>query len=156
MASCHKLGIVLENKVILKWMLSKHVNNKKCAPKFIFFNEKKSERFRMIFDKENLSRMRVAILFKSIFCDLKTSKCEFFSKRENKGLKRSKRQIELQIAKECLIFLLALTFESKDNTKRQRHIIQQLKMRYQTVTVFLLNIFINTIQGPPWIAFQFD
>ena len=100
-----------------------------------------------------LSRMRVAILFKSIFCDLKTSKCEFFSKRENKGLKRSKRQIELQIAKECLIFLLALTFESKDKTKRQRLIIQHLKMRYETVTVFLLSLFINTIQGPPWITF---
>ena len=53
--------------------------------------------------------------------------------------------------------MLALTFESKDKTKRQRHIIQQLKMRYETVTVFLLNLFINTIQGPPWIAaFQSD
>ena len=26
-------------------MLSQNVNNKKCAPKFVFFNEKKSERF---------------------------------------------------------------------------------------------------------------
>ena len=26
-------------------MFSKNVNNKKCAPKFVFFNEKKSERF---------------------------------------------------------------------------------------------------------------
>ena len=26
-------------------MLSKNVNNKKCAPKFVFFNEKKSESF---------------------------------------------------------------------------------------------------------------
>ena len=36
----------------------------------------------------------------------------------NKGLKRSQQQIEPQIAKKCLIFLLALTFESKDNAKR--------------------------------------
>ena len=70
----------------------------------------------------------------------------------NKGFKKcSPRQIEPRIAKKCIIFLLALTFESKDKTKR--HIIQQLKMRYETVTVFLLNIFINTIQGPPWITF---
>ena len=34
-----KLGIILRNKV-----LSKNANNKKCAPKFVFFNEKKSER----------------------------------------------------------------------------------------------------------------
>ena len=34
-----------ENKVIYKLMLSKYVNNKKYAPKFVFFNEKKSERF---------------------------------------------------------------------------------------------------------------
>ena len=40
MASCQKLGIILENKVILKMMLSNIVNNKKCAPKFVFFNEK--------------------------------------------------------------------------------------------------------------------
>ena len=32
-ASCQKLGIILENKVILKLMLSKNVNNKKWAPK---------------------------------------------------------------------------------------------------------------------------
>ena len=74
----------------------------------------------------------------------------------NKGLKRLQRQIEPQIAKNALSFFLALTFESKDKTKRQRHIIQQLKMRYETVTVFLI-LFINTIQGPPWIAaFQSD
>ena len=40
-ASCQKLGIILENKVIKKLMLSKNVNNKKCAPKFVFFNDKK-------------------------------------------------------------------------------------------------------------------
>ena len=44
MASCQKLGIILENKVIYKLMLSKNVNNKKCAPKLIFFNEKKIEK----------------------------------------------------------------------------------------------------------------
>ena len=71
----------------------------------------------------------------------------------NKGLERSQRQIEPQIAKNALSFFLALTFESKDKTKRQRLIIQHLKMRYETVTVFLLSLFINTIQGPPWIAF---
>ena len=42
---CQKLSIILENKVIWKFMLSINVNNKKCAPKFVFFNEKKSERF---------------------------------------------------------------------------------------------------------------
>ena len=41
-ASCQKLGIILEKKVISKLMLSKNVNNKKCAPKLIFFNEKKN------------------------------------------------------------------------------------------------------------------
>ena len=39
-----KLGIILESKVIEKLMLSKNVNNKKCAPKLIFFNEKKIEK----------------------------------------------------------------------------------------------------------------
>ena len=38
-ASCQKLGIILENNVILKLILSKNVNNTKFAPKF-FFNEK--------------------------------------------------------------------------------------------------------------------
>ena len=41
--NCQKLGIVLENKVIQKYY-QKNVNNKKCAPKFVSFNEKKSER----------------------------------------------------------------------------------------------------------------
>ena len=53
MASCQKLGIILENKVILKLMLSKHVNNKKCVPKFVFINEKKIWKIPMIFDIEN-------------------------------------------------------------------------------------------------------
>ena len=45
MVSCQKLDIILGNKVIQKLMLSKNVNIIKCAPKFVFFNEKKSERF---------------------------------------------------------------------------------------------------------------
>ena len=36
--SCQKLGTILENKVIWKLMLSKNVNNKKCSPRFVFFN----------------------------------------------------------------------------------------------------------------------
>jgi hypothetical protein len=32
------------NKVVEKLMLSKSVNNKKCAPKLVFFNEKKIEK----------------------------------------------------------------------------------------------------------------
>ena len=34
-------------------MLSKNINNKRCAPKLVFFNEKKSRKIRMIFDIEN-------------------------------------------------------------------------------------------------------
>ena len=34
-------------------MLSKNVNNKKCAPKLIFFNGKKMRKIPMIFDVEN-------------------------------------------------------------------------------------------------------
>ena len=33
-------------------MLSKNINNKKCAPKFVFFNEKKSERFGLFLIKK--------------------------------------------------------------------------------------------------------
>ena len=33
--------------------LSKNVNNKKCAPKFVFFNEKKIRKIWMIFDIED-------------------------------------------------------------------------------------------------------
>ena len=41
-----------KSRSILK--LSKNVNNKKCAPKLIFFNgEKKLRKIRMIFDIEN-------------------------------------------------------------------------------------------------------
>ena len=35
------MTIILENKMLEKLKVSKKVNNKKCAPKFIFFNEKK-------------------------------------------------------------------------------------------------------------------
>ena len=43
----HKLGIILENKVILKFKLSKHVFYKKCGPKLILKtkSEKKFEYF---------------------------------------------------------------------------------------------------------------
>ena len=38
----------------MSWFLSKNVNNKKCAPKLVFFNEKKKMRkIPMIFDIEN-------------------------------------------------------------------------------------------------------
>ena len=52
-ASCQKVGIILENKVILKLLLSKNVNNKKCATKFVFFNGKKISKIWMIFDIDN-------------------------------------------------------------------------------------------------------
>ena len=35
-----KIGHYFSNKAIEKLMISKNVNNKKCAPKLIFFNEK--------------------------------------------------------------------------------------------------------------------
>ena len=35
-----KLGITLKNKLNWKLGLSKNVGNKKCAPEFVFFNEK--------------------------------------------------------------------------------------------------------------------
>jgi hypothetical protein len=43
--SHQKLGPFLENKVLQKLKFSKNVNYKKCAPKMIFFNEKKIEEF---------------------------------------------------------------------------------------------------------------
>ena len=42
--SQQKLGSFLENKVLQKLKFSKNVKNKKCAPKLIFFNEKKIEK----------------------------------------------------------------------------------------------------------------
>ena len=47
------MGIILENKVIKKSMLSKDENNKKCPPKLAFFNEKKMREIPMTFDIEN-------------------------------------------------------------------------------------------------------
>ena len=37
MSSCQKLGIILENKVIYKFMLSKHFSNKKILTIFCTF-----------------------------------------------------------------------------------------------------------------------
>jgi hypothetical protein len=41
------------NKRFKKFILSKNINNKKCAPKLVFFNEKKMRKIWMIFDIEN-------------------------------------------------------------------------------------------------------
>ena len=38
-----KIGHHFNNNVVLKIILSKNVKNKKCAPKLIFFNEKKEK-----------------------------------------------------------------------------------------------------------------
>ena len=48
-----KIGHHFSNDMILKMILSRNVNNKKCASKFIFFNEKKMRKIPMIFDIEN-------------------------------------------------------------------------------------------------------
>ena len=39
-----KIGHDFSNKVVQKLILSKYANNKKCASKFVFFNEKKIEK----------------------------------------------------------------------------------------------------------------
>ena len=39
-----KIGHHFSNKVIYKLTLSRNVNNKKCAPKLVLFNEKKIEK----------------------------------------------------------------------------------------------------------------
>ena len=41
------------HKVTQKLMLSRNVNNKKCAPKLIFFYEKKLRKIQIFFDAEN-------------------------------------------------------------------------------------------------------
>ena len=46
-----KIGHHFSNKVIQKLILSKNVNNKKCTPKLVFFNEK--NKIWMLFDIEN-------------------------------------------------------------------------------------------------------
>ena len=43
-ATSSKIWPNFSNKVVEKLMLSKSVNNKKCAPKLVFFNEKKIEK----------------------------------------------------------------------------------------------------------------
>ena len=40
-------------KVFWKLMLLKNVNDKKCARKFVVFNENKNRKIRMVFDVEN-------------------------------------------------------------------------------------------------------
>ena len=52
-ASCQKLGIILENKVIWKLMLSKKVNNKNVLLNS-YSSVKKIRKIPMIFDIENL------------------------------------------------------------------------------------------------------
>ena len=44
-----KIGHHFRKKSDLKIDLSKNVNNKKCAPKFVLFDEKKSKRFQGFF-----------------------------------------------------------------------------------------------------------
>ena len=51
--SRQKLDVILENKVVQKLKFSENVNNKKHAPKIIFFNEKKIGKIRIIFDFES-------------------------------------------------------------------------------------------------------
>ena len=57
-------------------MLSKNVNNKKCAPKLIFFNEKKMRNIPMIFDIKNDFESQILALFD-------TSPLHQFSKFKN-------------------------------------------------------------------------
>ena len=46
--------MILENKVVQKLKLSKNYFYKKCAPKWVFFNDlKRFRKIRMIFDIEN-------------------------------------------------------------------------------------------------------
>jgi hypothetical protein len=47
------LGVILENKVVKKLKFSKNVDNKKCAPEIIIFDEKKIRKIQIIFDIEN-------------------------------------------------------------------------------------------------------
>ena len=44
--SLPKIGHDFSNKEVQKWQLSKNSFNKECAPKLVFFIEKKSERFK--------------------------------------------------------------------------------------------------------------
>ena len=60
MGRFQKLGINLEN---FKIGVIKNVNNKKFAPKLVFFNEKKLKKFRMIFDIEMDFDSQILALF---------------------------------------------------------------------------------------------
>ena len=44
LATLSKIWPNFSNKVVEKLILSKNANNKKCASKFVFFNEKKIEK----------------------------------------------------------------------------------------------------------------
>ena len=48
-----KIRPAFNKKVFLKLKLTKNHFSKKCAPKFLFFNEKKIRKIRMIFNVEN-------------------------------------------------------------------------------------------------------
>ena len=61
--SGQKLDDILENKVVEKLKFSKNVNNKKCAPKIIFFNEKNIRKIRIIFDIESQNFAIFAIFY---------------------------------------------------------------------------------------------
>ena len=47
-----KFGHIFSNKVYQNSQLPKYVNNKSCSPIYIFFNEKKFRKIRMIFEIE--------------------------------------------------------------------------------------------------------
>ena len=50
---CHKLGMILENKVVQKMKLEKIFFYKKWSPKLIFLNDFFLEKIPSIFDIEN-------------------------------------------------------------------------------------------------------
>ena len=73
--SHQKLDVILENKVVYKLKFSKNVNNKKCDPKIILFNEWKLERFGLTCLHRKLT-LKVRILsflttFTQLTCNLK-------------------------------------------------------------------------------------
>ena len=48
-----KIGHHFSNYLIKKMMLSKNFDNKKCAPKLVFFDEKNLRKIPMSFDIQN-------------------------------------------------------------------------------------------------------
>ena len=48
--SSSKIGRHFSNKVILKLMLSKNVNNQECTPELVYFNEKNMRKIQILFD----------------------------------------------------------------------------------------------------------